>query len=78
MGKPWIDISEFNTITDWSKVKKNVDCVIIRMGLRGSRDGKIRFDKKYKITKSRTAFIFSRQQLRTRTQSKKQSGLQSN
>ena len=48
MAKPWIDISEFNTITDWSKVKKNVDCVIIRMGLRGSKDGKIRFDKKYK------------------------------
>lgn len=51
MAKPWIDISEFNTITDWSKVKKNVDTVIIRMGYRGSESGKITFDKKYKANR---------------------------
>ena len=46
--KPIIDLSEFNTVTDWSVVKKNVDLVIIRMGYRGSLSGKITYDKKYK------------------------------
>lgn len=46
------DISEFNSITDWEKVYKNVDGLIIRMGLRGSilgtpGCGKIRYDKKF-------------------------------
>lgn len=49
--KPIIDISEFNTITDWSLVKKNVDLVIIRMGYRGSKTGKITYDKKYKANR---------------------------
>ena len=47
--KPIIDISEFNTVTDWTEVKKNVDLVIIRMGYRGSISGKITYDKKYKM-----------------------------
>lgn len=44
-----IDISEFNSVTDWVKVKQNVDLVIIRMGYRGSINGKITYDKKYKL-----------------------------
>ena len=31
-----IDISEHNTITDWSKLAKEVDTVILRLGYRGS------------------------------------------
>ena len=48
MGKPIIDISEFNTITDWQRVAKNVSLVIIRMGYRSYGAGKITYDKKYK------------------------------
>ena len=41
------DFSEFQTVTSWSDVKKNVDAVILRMGLR--RDsGSIRYDNKFK------------------------------
>lgn len=48
-----IDVSEFNVVTDWTKVKKNTDGVIIRMGYRGSIEGKpaykkITEDKKYR------------------------------
>lgn len=42
-----IDISEFNTVTDWDAVKKNVDAVIIRALRRDSRSGALIFDKKY-------------------------------
>ena len=42
-----IDVSEFNEVTDWQAVKNAVDLVIIRMGYRGSRDGIIKYDKKY-------------------------------
>lgn len=50
--KPVIDISEFNTITNWRSVKENVEAVIIRMGYRGSvpgseNYGKIVPDRKY-------------------------------
>ena len=47
-----IDISEFNTVNDWAKVKGTGNHVIIRMGLRGSLNneyrGKIREDKKFR------------------------------
>ena len=48
-----IDVSEFNVVTDWKKVKKNTEGVIIRMGYRGSVEGKpaykkITEDKKYR------------------------------
>ena len=43
-----IDISEFNSVTDWTKVKRSVDLVIIRMGYRGSLSGEITYDRKYK------------------------------
>lgn len=42
-----IDISEWNTVTDWDQVKENVDAVIIRMGFTYSRNGYICVDKKY-------------------------------
>ena len=48
MEKPIIDISEFNSVTDWFKVKDHVAGVIIRLGYRGyGQSGKIVFDKKY-------------------------------
>lgn len=43
-----IDISEFNSVVNWSKVKREVDLVIIRMGYRGSLSGEIKYDSKYK------------------------------
>lgn len=44
-----VDISYFNTITDWQQVKDNVDAVIIRLGYRGyGSAGNIVCDKKYK------------------------------
>lgn len=42
-----IDISYFNTITDWNKVKESVDGIIIRMGYTGYGSGKCTFDKQY-------------------------------
>ena len=42
-----IDVSEFNTVTDWNAVKNAVELVIIRIGYRGSKDGVIKYDKKY-------------------------------
>lgn len=46
MGKV-IDISQFNTVKDWAKVKKTVDAVTIRLGYRGATTGTITFDPKY-------------------------------
>lgn len=48
-----IDISEFNTVVDWAAVKNAVELVIIRMGYRGSKDGIIKYDKKYKEHRAR-------------------------
>lgn len=42
-----IDISKFNTITDWAKVKKAVDGIIIRVAFRGYGSGKISPDVKF-------------------------------
>ena len=48
-----IDISQFNTVADWKKVKSAVDAVIIRLGYRGSIKSntsaykKIMYDGKY-------------------------------
>lgn len=42
-----IDISQWNTVTDWDAVKRNVDAAIIRMGFTYSRTGDICVDKKY-------------------------------
>lgn len=43
-----IDISQFNTITDWAKIKKTGYPIIIRIGYRGSKTGMITYDPKYK------------------------------
>ena len=43
-----IDISYYNTITDWSKVKTACDAVIIRLGYRGCTSGKIVYDDMFK------------------------------
>lgn len=41
-----IDLSKYNTVTDWRKVKAAVDGVIIRCGYRGYSSGKIVADTK--------------------------------
>ena len=41
-----IDLSKYNTVTDWNKVKAEVDGVIIRCGYRGYGSGKIVRDPK--------------------------------
>lgn len=43
-----IDISQFNYVADWSKVKVSKKPVIIRIGYRGSKTGTITYDPKYK------------------------------
>lgn len=42
-----IDISKFNRITNWKKVKNNVDGIIIRVAYRGYGSGKIVKDEKF-------------------------------
>lgn len=42
-----IDISQHNAVTDFEKIKQNVDGVIIRMGYTGYSSGKIVYDKKF-------------------------------
>lgn len=46
--KKVIDISQFNNVTDWNKVKATGCPVIIRIGYRGSKTGIITYDPKYK------------------------------
>ena len=43
-----MDISQFNYVTNWDKVKAAKIPVIIRIGYRGSRTGVITYDPKYK------------------------------
>ena len=43
-----IDISQFNNVTNWSKVKDAGYPVIIRIGYRGSKTGIITYDPRYK------------------------------
>lgn len=43
-----IDLSQYNTVTDWEKVRAAVEGVILRMGYTGYGSGKIVYDKKYK------------------------------
>ena len=47
MAKKVIDISKFNNITDFAKVKASVDAVVIRLGYRGAHTGTITYDSKY-------------------------------
>ncbi len=43
-----MDISQFNNVTDWDKVKATKIPVIIRIGYRGSKTGIITYDPRYK------------------------------
>ena len=43
-----MDISQFNYVTNWDKVKATKIPVIIRIGYRGSRTGVITYDPKYR------------------------------
>lgn len=42
-----IDLSKYNTVTDWSKVKAAVDGVFLRAGYRGYGSGKIVEDQRF-------------------------------
>ena len=48
INKKVIDISQFNNVTNWEKVKTVGYPVIIRIGYRGSKTGIITYDPKYK------------------------------
>ena len=43
-----VDISQFNTITNWQLLAQQIHNIIIRIGRRGSTDGKIVMDTKFK------------------------------
>ena len=43
-----IDISQFNNVTNWEKVKATKLPIIIRIGYRGSKTGVITYDPRYK------------------------------
>ena len=43
-----IDISQFNNVINWEKVKATGYPVIIRIGYRGSKTGIITYDPRYK------------------------------
>ena len=45
--KKVIDLSKFNTVDDFAKVKEAVDAVILRLGYRGAHTGTITYDPKY-------------------------------
>ena len=47
MAKKVIDLSKFNEVSDWGKVKKSVDAVVLRLGYRGAHTGTITYDPKY-------------------------------
>ena len=47
MARKVIDVSKFNEVKDWNKVKGAVDAVVIRLGYRGAHTGTITYDPKY-------------------------------
>lgn len=47
MAKKVIDLSKFNPVDDWLKVKAAVDAVVLRLGYRGAHTGTITYDPKY-------------------------------
>lgn len=47
MAKKVIDLSMFNEVSDWGKVKRAVDAVVLRLGYRGAHTGTITYDPKY-------------------------------
>ena len=49
--KQVIDISQFNTVTDWNALQKTKLPIIIRIGYRGSKTGIITYDPMFKTYK---------------------------
>lgn len=47
MSKKVVDLSKFNPVDDWLKVKAAVDAAILRLGYRGAHTGTITYDPKY-------------------------------
>ena len=47
MSKTAIDLSKFNSVENWLKVKAAVDAVILRLGYRGAHTGTITYDPRY-------------------------------
>lgn len=47
MSKTVIDLSKFNPVDDWGKVKSTVDAVVLRLGYRGAHTGTITYDPRY-------------------------------
>lgn len=47
MSKTVIDLSKFNHVDNWLKVKAAVDAAILRLGYRGAHTGTITYDPKY-------------------------------
>jgi len=47
MSKTVIDLSKFNSVENWPKVKAAVDAVVLRLGYRGAHTGTITYDPKY-------------------------------
>ena len=47
MSKKVIDLSKFNFVENWPKVKAAVDAVVMRLGYRGAHTGTITYDPKY-------------------------------
>ena len=46
--KKIVDLSEFNSVTDWGKLRTSCDGVILRVGFRGYGSGNIVYDEKFK------------------------------
>lgn len=47
MAKDAVDLSQFNVVDDFDKVKKAVSAVVLRLGYRGAHTGTITYDPKY-------------------------------
>lgn len=47
MAKDAVDLSKFNVVDDFDKVKKAVSAVVLRLGYRGAHTGTITYDPKY-------------------------------
>lgn len=45
---PIIDVSHHNGIIDWTKVRRNVEAAVIRLGYRGYSKGTLAYDSRYK------------------------------
>ena len=50
---PIIDVSAHNGIIDWTKVRRNIEAAVIRLGYRGYSKGTLAYDNRYK--ENRTA-----------------------